>query len=653
MNQVQILPVDMPVGFENKGVDTNVGKDASKSGDDFGAILAKHNVDSEESGKSGKSEKIDGNNSPEEKVDSSSTPDAKNAKHDASEKEDVLTDTKRFVSDAENKDGEAAVITIPSEKELKSEQAKDVLLEVEEDTSLKTSDDVFTLFGKKIEREAMPAKVDDSPEELVRKTENTTKSNNDVLADSAQNTEDKANKLLSMLDEIKGISTEHVKVSDKNIALENTAKPVILELQSEHQNAVELGKQAQKANEGLLPSQEPVLDTKQILAADKTAIAKAVEQNIESNNIARSSVVNEEVGASEEAKASVAQNPSIVASENITAKPELNTTEEIESVDESTVEQTGENTKPKSKVNADSEVVNTKAEISANENKERNVADVSVAAAQNNNVKAESTKEISEARTDSTKQAQMDSAASVGASNQGNNANQENGDNKQQAKQQPVEADKVVAEQKLANSANEQVKPELETAKVERAASPAASVATPHTASSVASAQAFVDKLTMEANPVTNVKQQTAVAEVISINRPDFSNAVKEKVMVMVNQKIRQLDIRLDPPELGSMQIKVNMQNEQAVVSFMVQNQSAKEAVEQQLSRFKEMMSESGVDVGEANVSQQQEKDQGELADHQKEGQHSANAQDSNEDDLAVNPAQLYKASSTGVDYFV
>ena len=60
----------MSVGIENKGVDLSTGKDASKGSDDFGAILAKHSVDSEKGGKPGKTENMDGNNSPEEKTDS-------------------------------------------------------------------------------------------------------------------------------------------------------------------------------------------------------------------------------------------------------------------------------------------------------------------------------------------------------------------------------------------------------------------------------------------------------------------------------------------------------------------------------------------------------------------------------------------------------
>ena len=93
--------------------------------------------------------------------------------------------------------------------------------------------------------------------------------------------------------------------------------------------------------------------------------------------------------------------------------------------------------------------------------------------------------------------------------------------------------------------------------------------------------------------------------ETISIFRKDFADSIKDKVMLMISQKLQQFDITLDPPELGNMQVRVNLQGEQASVNFVVQNQQAKEAFEQNMHKLKEMLAEQGVDVGDANVEQQ------------------------------------------------
>ena len=140
--------------------------------------------------------------------------------------------------------------------------------------------------------------------------------------------------------------------------------------------------------------------------------------------------------------------------------------------------------------------------------------------------------------------------------------------------------------------------------------------------------------------------------EIMSVYRKDFTHSVKEKVMVMINQKINQLEIRLDPAELGSMHVKVNLQSEQAVVSFMVQNTQTKEVLEQNIGKLKEMLANSGIDVGESNIEQQDNSgdEQAEFSQQQQTKDHDQVGAAGEESAQLAN--NLYKASSTGIDYF-
>ena len=141
--------------------------------------------------------------------------------------------------------------------------------------------------------------------------------------------------------------------------------------------------------------------------------------------------------------------------------------------------------------------------------------------------------------------------------------------------------------------------------------------------------------------------------EAIAIYRKDFSAAVKDKVMVMISQKLQQVEIRLDPPELGSMHVKVNLQNEQAAVSFIVQNQQAKEALDQNMGKLRDMLAQNGVDVGDANVEQQQQQansESGSAEQHRHFDNNNVNELESQQ--TFVTNANLYKASATGVDYY-
>ena len=167
--------------------------------------------------------------------------------------------------------------------------------------------------------------------------------------------------------------------------------------------------------------------------------------------------------------------------------------------------------------------------------------------------------------------------------------------------------------------------------------------------------QSFENTLNqLNTNTVQTQKSITAInTETIAIYRKDFANAVKDKVMVMINQKIQQVEIQLDPPEMGNIHVKVNLQNEQAAVQFVVQNQQAKDALEQNMNKLREMLSQSGVDVGDANIEQRQASEQNEQGFNQttNNGTSAESAEDNfGENDSAV--LDVVKASSTGVDYY-
>lgn len=155
-------------------------------------------------------------------------------------------------------------------------------------------------------------------------------------------------------------------------------------------------------------------------------------------------------------------------------------------------------------------------------------------------------------------------------------------------------------------------------------------------------------------NTVQTQKSITAMnTETIAIYRKDFADAVKDKVMVMINQKIQQVEIQLDPPEMGNIHVRVNLQNEQAAVQFVVQNQQAKDALEQNMGKLRDMLAESGVDVGDASIEQRQAQEQNSNGfDGQANNGESSESSEglSNENDNSV--LNVLKASSTGVDYY-
>jgi len=144
--------------------------------------------------------------------------------------------------------------------------------------------------------------------------------------------------------------------------------------------------------------------------------------------------------------------------------------------------------------------------------------------------------------------------------------------------------------------------------------------------------------------------------ETISLFRKDSTEAVKDKVMLMISQKLQQFDITLDPPELGNMQVRVNLQGEQAVVNFMVQSQQTKDALDQNMHKLREMLAEQGVDVGDANVEQQSQQSANEEgssagSDSQVEGKLD-NIADANDVIAHTLSEKMIDYSTTRVDYY-
>lgn len=80
---------------------------------------------------------------------------------------------------------------------------------------------------------------------------------------------------------------------------------------------------------------------------------------------------------------------------------------------------------------------------------------------------------------------------------------------------------------------------------------------------------------------------------------------VAEKVQMMMSKNLKNLDIRLDPPELGRMQIRMTMNSDLANVHFTVTNPQARDIIEQTLPRLREMLAQQGMQLADSSVEQQ------------------------------------------------
>ncbi|BDY04032.1 flagellar hook-length control protein FliK [Ferrimonas sp. YFM] len=103
------------------------------------------------------------------------------------------------------------------------------------------------------------------------------------------------------------------------------------------------------------------------------------------------------------------------------------------------------------------------------------------------------------------------------------------------------------------------------------------------------------------ARPAQAEAQQAALRQPVAAER--MAPELRERMMMMINSRTNQAEIRLDPPELGALQIKIQMNGDQAQVQLHTQQAQTREMVEQALPRLREMLAQQGITLADTQVS--------------------------------------------------
>lgn len=139
---------------------------------------------------------------------------------------------------------------------------------------------------------------------------------------------------------------------------------------------------------------------------------------------------------------------------------------------------------------------------------------------------------------------------------------------------------------------------------------------------------------------------RTQVPVNVRFGHPQWAGAIAERTAMIASQSIQFAELQLDPPELGPLQIKISISQDQASVSFSSANQAVREGVDQSLAKLKELFDEQGLDLVDVDVSdhpsnhESTENDEGELAEDVFEG----------EDDAGITETTL--EVDQGIDFF-
>ena len=134
-----------------------------------------------------------------------------------------------------------------------------------------------------------------------------------------------------------------------------------------------------------------------------------------------------------------------------------------------------------------------------------------------------------------------------------------------------------------------------------------------------------------------------------SFGQNAWAESVTRRVALMTGQTLSSARIELDPPELGAMTVKVSVSGDQASVSFASPHAVVREALEQTFPRLQEMLSQQGLQLADAQVSD--ESSQRRQAPEAGGGQ-GRSAAEAGEDASVMNLAGSVKLPTSLIDYY-
>lgn len=95
-----------------------------------------------------------------------------------------------------------------------------------------------------------------------------------------------------------------------------------------------------------------------------------------------------------------------------------------------------------------------------------------------------------------------------------------------------------------------------------------------------------------------------AVTVNLPVNHPKWSDAVASRVLWQVSEGVQHAHMHLNPPELGPVEVRVTVSDNQVNTQFLTHHGAARQALEDAMPRLRDMLAQSGLNLMDANVFQ-------------------------------------------------
>lgn len=103
--------------------------------------------------------------------------------------------------------------------------------------------------------------------------------------------------------------------------------------------------------------------------------------------------------------------------------------------------------------------------------------------------------------------------------------------------------------------------------------------------------------------------QHAASAIPGTVGEQRWGDALSQRVVWMVGQQVRAAEFRVEPPQLGPIEVRLSITNDQANLTFSAPHSIARDAIQTALPRLQEMLQETGLTLGNVFVGAQMQQD--------------------------------------------
>ena len=139
-----------------------------------------------------------------------------------------------------------------------------------------------------------------------------------------------------------------------------------------------------------------------------------------------------------------------------------------------------------------------------------------------------------------------------------------------------------------------------------------------HTAPSVDRAGLALGSSVSTYTPAGTVSQgqaaATATTPVLDIQpalqTTAWNRVMSGRVVWMAREGVQQAELKLNPANLGPVEVRLSMNNDQTSVTFIANHAATRDALEQALPRLRESFSENGMELADAEVMQHSDEEQ-------------------------------------------